>query len=120
MLSPTTLNSFVVFPLSNSILYFLLFLLISTKNCFERALTTEAPTPWRPPDTLYPPPPNFPPAWRTVWITSTAGLFNLRCKSTGIPRPSSITVISLSFPIITFIFLQYPARASSILLSTIS
>ncbi len=32
----------------------------------ESALTTDAPTPWRPPDTLYPPPPNFPPAWRTV------------------------------------------------------
>ena len=28
----------------------------------ERAFTTDAPTPWRPPDTLYPPPPNFPPA----------------------------------------------------------
>ena len=28
----------------------------------KNTLTTEAPTPWRPPDTLYPPPPNFPPA----------------------------------------------------------
>ena len=28
--------------------------------------TTDAPTPWRPPDTLYPPPPNLPPACNTV------------------------------------------------------
>ena len=32
----------------------------------NKALTTDAPTPWSPPDTLYPPPPNLPPAWSTV------------------------------------------------------
>ena len=40
----------------------------------ERAFTTEAPTPCRPPDTLYPPPPNLPPACRRVNTTSTAGI----------------------------------------------
>ena len=34
----------------------------STESFVDRAFTTDAPTPWRPPDTLYPPPPNFPPA----------------------------------------------------------
>ena len=33
-----------------------------TSNHSERALTTDAPTPCKPPETLYPPPPNFPPA----------------------------------------------------------
>ena len=40
---------------------------ISRSSRVDRALTTELPTPCRPPETLYPPPsPNFPPAWRTV------------------------------------------------------
>ena len=46
----------------------------STRIHSDRALTTLTPTPWRPPDTLYPPPPNLPPAWRTVWTTSRASL----------------------------------------------
>ena len=28
----------------------------------DSAFTTETPTPWSPPETLYPSPPNFPPA----------------------------------------------------------
>ncbi len=39
----------------------------------------------------YPPPPNLPPACRTVSTTSTAGLPSLSTMSTGIPRPSSMT-----------------------------
>ena len=41
------------------------------------ALTTEMPTPWRPPDTLYPSPPNLPPACSTVSTTSAAVRFIL-------------------------------------------
>jgi hypothetical protein len=33
---------------------------------FDKAFTTDAPTPCRPPETLYPPPPNLPPACRIV------------------------------------------------------
>ena len=47
---------------------------ISTSSQLERAFTTDAPTPCRPPDTLYPPPPNLPPACRIVNTTSTAGI----------------------------------------------
>src|SRR5690349_25070322 len=43
----------------------------ATSNLVESALTTDAPTPCRPPDTAYPPPPNLPPAWRIVCTTST-------------------------------------------------
>ena len=86
----------------------------------ESALTTDAPTPWRPPETLYPPPPNLPPAWRIVNTTSTAGIPAFSCIPTGIPLPLSITVIELSPLIETFISVQNPAKASSIALSTIS
>ena len=72
-----------------------------------KALTTLAPTPWSPPDTLYPPLSNFPPAWRTVYITSGVD-FPLACFPTGTPRPSSSTVILLSSLIVTFIFLPKP------------
>ena len=86
----------------------------------DNAFTTDAPTPWRPPDTLYPPPPNLPPACNTVIITSTVGFPILGCIPTGIPLPLSVTVIELSLCIVTSILSQYPARASSIELSTIS
>ena len=91
-----------------------------TSHNSERALTTDAPTPCNPPDTLYPPPPNLPPACRTVIITSTVGFPIFGWIPTGIPLPSSTTVTELSLCMYTFIFLQYPANASSILLSTIS
>ena len=42
------------------------------------------------------------------------------CFSTGIPLPSSSTEIIFPGSIFTFIFLQYPASASSTELSTIS
>eukprot|EP00967_Tisochrysis_lutea_P112145 scaffold176901_cov31-Tisochrysis_lutea.AAC.1 len=59
----------------------------------DSALTTETPTPCRPPETLYPepPPPNFPPACSTVSTVSSAGLPVLACTSHGMPRPSSET-----------------------------
>ena len=52
--------------------------------------------------------------------TSTPGIFNSGCKSTGIPLPLSVTVREPSWWIITFIKLQKPARASSIELSRTS
>ena len=95
-------------------------LLMVTIHFSDKAFTTDAPTPCKPPETLYPPPPNFPPACNIVIITSTVGFFIFGCIPTGIPLPSSTTSIELSTLIVTTIFLQYPARASSILLSTIS
>ena len=59
----------------------------------ESAFTTDTPTPWSPPEMLYPPPPNFPPAFRVVSATSTAGRrsFAFGIGLTGIPAPSSWT-----------------------------
>ena len=51
---------------------------------------------------------------------SAAEIFVLGCISTGIPLPSSSTLIIFPFSIVTLIFLQYPANASSTELSTIS
>ena len=51
---------------------------------------------------------------------SAADFFSPLCISTGIPLPSSFTVIVPFELIFTFIFLQYPANASSIELSTTS
>ena len=45
----------------------------STRSVSESAFTTETPTPCRPPDTLYPSPPNLPPACSFVSTTSSAG-----------------------------------------------
>jgi hypothetical protein len=63
---------------------------------FGKALTAETPTPCKPPETLYPPPPNLPPACRTVITTSRADFFICGCISTGMPRPLSSTVTLLS------------------------
>ena len=38
---------------------------------FDNAFTTDAPTPCKPPETLYPLPPNLPPACKTVYTVST-------------------------------------------------
>ena len=61
----------------------------------ESAFTTDAPTPWSPPETLYPEssPPNFPPAWSVVMIISSAETFVFGWMSTGMPRPLSATRI---------------------------
>ncbi len=45
-----------------------------TSSQAERAFTTESPTPWRPPDTLYIFRSNLPPEWRVVKTISTPGL----------------------------------------------
>ena len=51
---------------------------------------------------------------------SAADFFSPLCISTGIPLPSSLTVMVPSELIFTLIFLQWPASASSIELSTTS
>ena len=86
------------------------FLYTFTSNHFDSALTTDAPTPWSPPDTLYPPPPNFPPAWSTVYTVSTVDFLVFGCISTGIPLPLSFTVIELSLLITTSICVQNPLK----------
>ena len=62
----------------------------------DKALTTETPTPCSPPDTLYESWSNLPPACNCVIITSAADFFSILCVSTGIPLPSSLTVIDPS------------------------
>ncbi len=91
----------------------------STRIWELNAFTTLTPTPCRPPETLYPPPPNFPPAWSTVMITSRA-LLPVECRSTGMPRPSSTTSSLPSEWIVTSMRVAWLAIASSIELSTTS
>ena len=100
--------------------YFLPSRITVTSSFVDKALTTEAPTPCKPPETLYPPPPNLPPAWRTVKTVSSAGRPVFSWISTGIPRPSSWTVTLPSSLIVTSILVAKPASRSSILLSIIS
>ena len=92
----------------------------STLKSVDNALTHETPTPCRPPDTLYEPLSNLPPACSTVMTTSRADLFSFSWISVGIPLPLSLTVIELSSFIKTSMFEQCPAKASSIELSTTS
>ncbi len=53
-------------------------------------------------------------------MTSAADFFSSGCSSTGIPRPSSITVTESSSWIDMVTLVQWPANASSIELSTAS
>src|SRR5215218_1988783 len=64
---------------------------ISTVSRLESAFTTDTPTPCRPPETAYALPSNLPPACRMVSATSTPGFLSLGCRSTGKPRPLSVT-----------------------------
>jgi len=47
---------------------------IVSVSSFDRAFTTETPTPWSPPETLYELSSNFPPEWRVVRINSAADI----------------------------------------------
>jgi len=70
----------------------------------DRAFTTEEPTPCRPPETAYAPPPNLPPACRIVSTTSTVDFDGSEeCGSTGIPRPLSMTRTPPSSSSVTWI-----------------
>ena len=80
------------------------------------AFTTEAPTPWRPPEDEYAPVPNLPPAWSSVNTISSA----VRLPSflpIGMPRPLSQTSTEPSLWRVTSIRLAKPAAASSTALS---
>ncbi len=57
----------------------------------DRAFTTDAPTPCRPPEAVYEPPPNLPPACSLVMTSSTPESLVFRSLSTGMPRPLSRT-----------------------------
>ncbi|OPZ49222.1 MAG: hypothetical protein BWY91_03117 [bacterium ADurb.BinA028] len=92
----------------------------STSRRLDRALTTDEPTPCRPPDTLYPPPPNLPPACNWVSTSSTALTPSVGWMSVGMPRPLSRTRTPPSARSVTSIVSAYPASASSTALSTIS
>ena len=105
--SPITVNFWVVFPpFSNLHSCILPSLYTVTVTHFDKAFTTDAPTPCNPPDTLYPPPPNLPPACKTVYTVSTVEIPVLACTPTGIPLPLSFTVIELSLFITISILLQ--------------
>ncbi len=92
----------------------------STSSRADRALTTLAPTPCRPPEAAYEPPPNLPPAWSLVNTTSTPDSPVLGSTSTGMPRPSSRTSTEPSACSVTSIEWQWPPSASSTALSMIS
>jgi len=85
-----------------------------------RAFTTEAPTPCSPPDAVYEPPPNLPPACSRVITSSTPVSLVFGSTSTGMPRPLSRTSADPSGCRTTSIRLQWPASASSTALSKIS
>ena len=63
----------------------------STSTRIESALTTETPTPCRPPETAYALPSNLPPACSMVSATSMPDFFSFGWMSTGMPRPLSTT-----------------------------
>ena len=56
----------------------------------------------------------------SVLVSRPSSSVSCGCGSTGIPRPSSSTVIEPSLLMVTRIFLAWPAMASSIELSTTS
>src|SRR5699024_10974629 len=84
-----------------------------------KALTTDEPTPCKPPDDLYEPDENLPPACKTVKITSAVGR-PLECMPVGIPRPLSLIVILSSRWMTILISSPKPLIISSTALSVIS
>src|SRR5262245_18000719 len=117
--SPTA-SGFTTSPRTNPIRWTCPSRQTSTSRCDDSALTTDTPTPCRPPETLYVFWSNLPPACSTVITTSTVDLPACLCISTGMPRPSSSTRQLPSPKSVTVTFLQKPAIASSIELSTTS
>src|SRR5881628_457916 len=70
---PVFASAAVFLPRANRCFHALPSRQTSTSSHSDSALVTETPTPCRPPEILYPPPPNFPPACKVVSTTSTAG-----------------------------------------------
>ena len=91
-------------PFLNVISLILPSLYIVTFIHFDKAFTTEEPTPCKPPDTLYPDVSNFPPACNIVYITSGV-LFPDACLPIGTPLPSSLTIMLPCFVSVTTILL---------------
>ena len=90
-------------------------------SSFDRALTTLAPTPCSPPAVRYVRCSNLPPAWRVVSMTSRAPRPLGAWVSTGMPRPSSVTVTDdPSACRVTPMRAACPFMASSMALSMIS
>ena len=115
----------IAFPLSNDCVCSCPSRHTVTRSAEDSAFTTETPTPWSPPETWYPdddsPPPNLPPACRTVSTVSSDDLPVAGWIAVGIPRPSSATVTHPdSRSTETSTFLASPAWTSSIELSRIS
>ena len=103
---PNFLRGLTELPSLNLISYSLPSLKIFKSNFSDNALTTDTPTPCKPPETLYESWSNLPPACNWVIITSAADIFSPLCMSTGIPLPSSSIVTVLSELIETLMFLQ--------------
>ena len=113
-------KSFCGMPSANSWRWSFPSLFIFKTNFLDNALTTETPTPWSPPDTLYVSLSNLPPAWSTVKTTVAAEIFSVGWISTGIPLPLSVIMAEPSFVSSISIVSQYPAIDSSMELSTTS
>ena len=73
---PIDFKDLKVLPSLNSTKYSDLFLNMFNFNFSDKALTTDTPTPWSPPDILYELLSNFPPACNCVIITSAADFFS--------------------------------------------
>ena len=86
---------------------------MSTSSLVDSALTTEIPTPCRPPETAQPPPPNLLPACSTVSTTSTADLPRTRRLPVGKPRPLSTARTPPSASRVTSLRSPCPAIAPS-------
>ncbi len=82
----------------------------STSRRADSALTTDEPTPCRPPVATYEPPPNLPPACSLVKTTSTPESPVFGSLSTGMPRPLSWTSAEPSGCRVTRIEVQKPAE----------
>src|SRR5207249_6258610 len=88
----------------------------------ESPLTTDTPTPCKPPATLYEFWLNLPPACSSVITISAADRLSSSSSlmSVGMPRPLSTTDTELSAWMTTLLSSQYPASASSMALSSTS
>src|SRR5258706_143104 len=94
-----------------------------TSSRDDSALVTDTPTPCSPPENEYAPPArlsNLPPACRRVKTISSTGTFSSGCKPTGMPRPSSSTLMLPSVLTVTSMCWPNPDSSSSEALSMTS
>ena len=96
--TPSTTSGATASPWRNSIWCILPLRQILSFSHSDSALTTDTPTPCRPPETLYEFWSNLPPAWSSVITISAAERRNSSSSlmSTGMPRPLSTTLTELS------------------------